>query len=107
MDSHRGPAEPPKQPAGHRITSANRPRLPRQYQEGRLKRVLGRVPVAQGLVADPQNHRPVAFHQSPKSRLAGRPPILEKPLQQLTIAEAAHHSGGKEVLKLPEQRIRS
>ena len=68
------------------------------------ERILGRVPIGERLVADPQDHRTVPFHQRPESRLSGSASILDEPLQQIAIAEISHRPRDEQVFKLPQQR---
>ena len=56
------------QPAGQRAGGPDVGGLPRQDQERRLEGVFGVLPVAEDVLADAQDHRPVAGHQ----RLEGR-----------------------------------
>ena len=61
-----------------------------QYQERRLKSIVHIMRVAKNLVADGQDHRPMAMDQLAKSQLASRVPSLRKPPQKLSVTQPGH-----------------
>ena len=88
-----GPAGDPRgdavQPWPERFRVPHRAGLQRQDQEGRLERVIGRVPVAEQPAADPQDHRPVPPHDLLERGFRASLAARHEPFEQLPVAQAA------------------
>jgi hypothetical protein len=74
-------------------------------QERRLKRVGNVIGVAQGTTADPQDHRPMAGHQTGERGL-GRIPIGPgpEPIEQLRVGQAIACPDVEERMDVAENR---
>ena len=66
------------------MVSADGLGLTDEDQEGRLKGILGVMPIAQQPMADRQDHWPMAVEQDGKGRLF---PVAAEPFQELAVAQ--------------------
>ncbi len=79
----------PMQPRAQRVFHPERPGFLDQDQKGRLKSVIGVMPVAKSAPADAQNHRTVPLDQGREGELGRLGIVRRKPLQKLTVGQVA------------------
>ena len=110
--SRRGRPRPMGRPVGHavepggqRVAHPDRTGLPHQDQERRLEGVVRVLGPSEDLAANPQHHRPVAFHQLAEGRLGRTLPAADEPAQELGVAQPGEGPGGPEHLELATDRI--
>ena len=87
------------QPAAQGVAGADRPRLPRQQQEGGLERVLDVLLVIEHGTAGGDDHRTVPRHQGRERRLVARGGI---PGQELAVAEPDGRAVLEQVAQMPQ-----
>ena len=92
------------EPVAQQVGVADRPRLPRQHEEGGLEGVLGEVAVGEDLPADAQHHRAMTRDQGGEGGLGVIVSPRDKLLQELPVGEPGRRAAREERPELPGHR---